>query len=672
MSRKKWVVAPYDKNKAAALSESSGLDPFAALLLVSRGIEEPEAFFEELPLSDPFLLMDMDKAVARIGKALENFERIAVFGDYDADGVTAAALVYSYLESRGANAVCYIPDRIDEGYGMNRAAIQKLHDDGVKLIVTVDNGISAPEEAAFAHSLGIDMVITDHHKAGEALPEAEAVIDPQRADCPSAFKERAGVGVAFQLISALEGDGEMLLENYADLIAIGTLADVVPLTDENRTYVKKGLEIINQSPRIGVQALKEAAGAADKALSATGVAFTLAPRINAAGRMGSAMTALKLLLSEDEEEAALLAEQIDAANKKRQQIEAEITAAAVEQLASAPENLNAPILVAAGEGWHPGVIGIVAARLTERYGKPSVVISLNGEDGKGSCRSIEGFSIYDALHASSDMLTHFGGHTLAAGLGIQKENIARFREAINDYARTVDMPYPELRLDCKLNPSYIDMTLVDALSMLEPFGAGNPQPLFGLFGMQLIGIKPVGDGKHLRLTLKKGNAEITAMQFGMTAYEFPFAVGDTVDAAVRIERNEFRGAVRPSVQIRDIRFSGGDEENLLKSERLYEKYKSGAALSQKEAAFLLPNRAFLLSVYGFLQKNEGWHYDEEVFCVRSGCKAARLCTVKVAIDVLCELGLLTREGERLCLVNGKKADLHTSEILAALSAAEGE
>ena len=400
MRRKKWTVAKCDKDFAATVAQELGTDAFAALIATSRGlndINEIDRFFDadaSLTL-DPFSIKDMDAASERINLAIDDFERICVFGDYDADGVTATALLYSYLETRGADVIRYIPDRIDEGYGMNCEAIEYLSGLGVKLIVTVDNGVSAIEEAKKCKELGIDLVVTDHHKVGEELPDAIAVVDPHREDCPSEFKEMSGVGVAFKLVCALEGgEEEMLLSEYGDLVALGTIGDVVTLTGENRAMVRKGLEMINKEPRPGITALMHEAGVYNKIFTSSTAAFTICPRINAAGRMSSANKALELLLCDDDDTASFIAEEINSMNSKRQHTETDIFSQAEKQLENNPEMLNDRVIVVDGEGWHPGVIGIVAARMVERYGRPCVVISRDGENAKGSCRSIEGFSIY--------------------------------------------------------------------------------------------------------------------------------------------------------------------------------------------------------------------------------------------------------------------------------------
>lgn len=673
MSRKKWLTAHIDKDLAAQVAESHSLDPFVSLILASRGItdyEDVEEFFEtDFSFCDPYLITDMDKAVERIEKAIELCERICVFGDYDADGVTSTTLMYSYLSDKGADVLYYIPDRVSEGYGMNCSAIDKLASQGVKLIVTVDNGISAIEEIDYAKTLGIDCVVTDHHKVGDALPNAVAVVDPHREDCNLHFKDWAGVGVAFKVVCALEkGDYTEILNNYADIIAIGTVADVVDLKDENRAIVKYGVAKINSSPCNGVNALRQIAGVSEKPLNAVGVTFSLAPRINAAGRIESAETALKLLLCDDLKVALDMAEQVDICNRKRHDFENEIMEAAVKHIESNHILKHSKVIVVCGEGWHHGVIGIVAARITEKYGKPTIVITFEGDEGTGSARSIDGFSVYDAIKSCENMLTHFGGHTMAAGLGIERENVEEFFIAINEYAKTIENVVPTLMLDCKLNPAYINAALVESLETLEPFGAGNAQPLFGIFGVRLSGIQPVGEGKHLRLNFTKANTQFTAMKFGANLNDFPYREGDIVDLAVKIEKNEFRGEIKASVQIRDIRFSGIDEENLFKSMGLYEKYKRREKLNVQEAKFLTPTREFLLGVFNFLKAYNVWSFDIETMLVRAKCPVEKYCTMQVSVDVLVELGLVRKENETLIFDgNGKKADLSSSKILKELN-----
>lgn len=678
MSRKKWITAHIDKEIAAQVAENHSLDPFTSLIVVSRGIteyEDVEEFFDtDFSFCDPYLIVDMEKAVERISLAVRNKEKICVYGDYDADGVTATALMYSYLLKNGADVVYYIPDRVSEGYGMSCRAVDSLKEQGVKLIVTVDNGISAVEEIDYANSLGIQTVVTDHHQVGDILPNAVAVIDPHREDCNIHFKDWAGVGVAFKVVCALEnGDYTEVLNDYADIIAVGTVADVVNLKDENRAIVKYGVSKINTNACNGINALRQVAGVGEKTLNAVGVTYSLAPRINAAGRMESAITALKLLLSDSLIDALQIAEKVDMCNRERHILENEITEAAIKHIESSERLKNSRVIVVCGEHWHQGVIGIAAARITEKYGKPSIIITFEGDKGTGSARSIEGFSVYDAIKSCNEYLTHFGGHTMAAGLGIKRENAESFFIKINEYANNIPSVVPTLTLDCKLNPAYINARLVASLEGLEPFGAGNPQPLFGIFAVKLTSIKGVGEGnRHLRLSFSKSSTQFTAMKFSTSLEEFPFREGDLVDLAVRIEKNEYRGEIKASVQIKDIRFSGVNEDNLFKSMSLYEKYKRGEQLTPHEARFITPAREFLLGVYKILKNYVTWDYDVETLLFRANCPVERYCTMCVSIDVLCELKLIKREAG--CIIfdgEGKKTDLSQSKILANLNGMRG-
>lgn len=669
--RKNWIFANANRDKAAAIAEEFCLDPFAALLLVSRSITENEKIEKFLfcndILSDPYEISDMDKAVERIGYAVDNYEKIMIFGDYDADGVTSTALLYLYLASQGADVSCYIPDRVSEGYGISCEAVKKFAQDGVSLIVTVDNGISAVEETALAKELGMDVVITDHHKVGEVLPDAVAVVNPHRKDCECDFREYAGVGVAFKLVCALEGDADAVLSEYADLAAIGTLADVVSVTDENRVIVKKGIEKINKHPRAGIKSLKSVANFSGKEMSASSVAFSIAPRINAAGRMESAMLAAKLLISDSVSEASEIAERIDKANRERQSVENEITQKAIELIESNDRVKYSPVIVVSGEGWHHGVIGIVASRLVSKYGKPAVVITTDGDEGKGSCRSIEGYSIYDALLSVSDMLTHFGGHTLAAGFGIKKKDIDEFRERLCNYKNSYDMPFASLNIDFNIKPSSVSTDLLAALSMLEPYGAQNPQPCFAMKKAVIKNIKPVGEGKHLRLTLSKDGDELSAMMFSTFLHDFPFEAGDVVDIAFRVERNEYRGELHASIHIQDIRFSDFEFEKYSLSMRTYEKFRKGSELNEKEIKLLTPDRAFFAGVYKFLRSKGHFTDQLDVFCHRSGCPYVRASTAQICFDVMCELGLASADVSGYKInENAQKVDLQSSQILSKL------
>ena len=678
MILRKWEVRPLDKERAAAFAQTYGVPFFLAMLMNIRGLDDAAHLREFLgegePLSDPFLLKDMDKAAARITRAVDNMEKIAVYGDYDADGVTSTAMLYSYLETRGADVIFYIPQREGEGYGMNMGAVEYLKEQGVSLIVTVDNGISSVQEVARANELGIDVVVTDHHRPQEILPDAVAVVDAYRPDDTSPYKHFSGVGIAFKLLMALEdgaGDVEDLLEAYSDLAAIGTIGDIVPLTGENRTLIRAGLERLSQSDRPGVQALLENAGIAGKALTSTNVAFTLVPRINATGRMGAPERAVRLLISGYEEEAEVLSEEICADNEERRRVEAEIAEAAFANI-EAKGYMKDRVVVVDGENWHHGVIGIVASRVTERCGKPCMIISRGETEAKGSGRSIEGFSLFEAICACGDLLIKFGGHPMAAGITLKPENIEAFRKRINRYAAEhfPQMPTQTVTLDCKLNPAALSVSMAQSLTQLEPFGNGNPQPVFGLFNMELSNVTPVGGGGHLRLTLEKNGAVITAMRFNTKPEALPYHIGDKIDLAVQLEAREFRGQPSLTVIVRDMKFAAFNTEKNIASLASFEKWQRGEVLSAEDKNRLYPDRACLAAIYRALRTVNGKETDQVRFVSQFG-KDMTLGLFKTALLVFEERGLVHSEiaddtfTATLIETNGK-TDITRSPVLLAL------
>lgn len=678
MILRKWEVRPLDKERAAAFAQTYGVPFFLAMLMNIRGLDDAAHLREFLgegePLSDPFLLKDMDKAAARITHAVDNMEKIAVYGDYDADGVTSTAMLYSYLETRGADVIFYIPQREGEGYGMNMGAVEYLKEQGVSLIVTVDNGISSVQEVARANELGIDVVVTDHHRPQEILPDAVAVVDAYRPDDTSPYKHFSGVGIAFKLLMALEdgaGDVEDLLEAYSDLAAIGTIGDIVPLTGENRTLIRAGLERLSQSDRPGVQALLENAGIAGKALTSTNVAFTLVPRINATGRMGAPERAVRLLISGYEEEAEVLSEEICADNEERRRVEAEIAEVAFADI-EAKGYMKDRVVVVDGENWHHGVIGIVASRVTERCGKPCMIISRGETEAKGSGRSIEGFSLFEAICACGDLLIKFGGHPMAAGITLKPENIEAFRKRINRYAaeRFPQMPTQTVTLDCKLNPAALSVSMAQSLTQLEPFGNGNPQPVFGLFNMELSNVTPVGGGGHLRLTLEKNGAVITAMRFNTKPEELPYHIGDKIDLAVQLEAREFRGQPSLTVIVRDMKFAAFNTEKNIASLASFEKWQRGEVLSAEDKNRLYPDRACLAAIYRALRTVNGKETDQVRFVSQFG-KDMTLGLFKTALLVFEERGLVHSEiaddtFTAALIETSGKTDITRSPVLLAL------
>ncbi len=616
---KRWKVAPCDHVAAVKCARQLEIPAMTAALLQNRGFDDPQKMHEMLEdqsISDPLLMLDMGKAVSTIQQAIDQEERIAVYGDYDADGVTATAMLVSYLASCGADVNYYIPEREGEGYGMNLHAIEKLKEFGIQLIVTVDNGIASVAEAKRAAELGMKLVITDHHQPQGEIPQAEAVVDPHRKEDQSPCKMLCGAGIAFKLILAMEGeyaDTESLLEEYAELAMLGTIGDVVPLVGENRILVKEGLRLLPRTNRPGLRALMEYAGVKEQTLGATTVAFSLVPRLNATGRMGSPKRAVELLIGENPMETDSLAAQICADNDRRRETEDQIMEEVMELLHREPQRLLDRVIVVEGQNWHHGVIGIVSSRLTERFEKPSIVISVTGEEARGSGRSVEGFSLFDAVYSCRDLLIRFGGHPMAAGLSLAPENVKLFRTRINRYAYALNcpMPVPELMLDGILKPSKISLEIPRAASLLEPFGTGNPAPLFGIFGVTLTSIHPVGNGKHLRLQVEKDGAVLQCMKFGMTAEQFPYQIGTKLDLAVTLECHPFRGQDTLSIYIREMKLSACSSELMIAGRQNYEKMLRKEALSPKEAAAILPSRSDAAQLYRILRAQNGYQGAEE-------------------------------------------------------------
>ena len=675
---KLWTVAPLDKNEAKAIQTRYQLPGIIAMLLQIRRITSPEEIedflYNDSQIASPLEIRDMDKACARVKSAIENGESICVYGDYDADGVTSTALLYSYLEAVGACVMYYIPSREYEGYGMNMHAVDILHEKGVNLIITVDNGIAAIREIAYAKSLGIDTVVTDHHMPLGELPDAAAVVDLHRPDCPSRFKELSGVGVAFKLIMALEGeycDADSLLDNYADLLSIGTIGDIVDLRGENRVFVKRGLQSLMNNDRAGILALIRNAGLAGKEITAGSVSFTLVPRINAVGRLGLSGKSVELLLTEDESEADDIAATMGSDNAERQQIEREIIRGIDERVQRDPSLVMDKVLVIDGEGWHQGVVGIVASRIKEIYGKPAIIVSRDGEFAKASGRSIEGFALCDAVAACADLLTHYGGHPMAVGLSLRSENIGSFRKRINQYADSIgQMPFDRLNIECKLNPASVSVELVRELSYLQPYGAGNPTPVFGFYNMTLANIIPLSNNKHLRLVFSRGGTAFSAMLFSTSAEEFPYEKGAVLDVAAGLDLNEYNGSISVSVIVKDLKRSSDDPQAILSGQRDFETFCRGGALSRAQLSALCPSREDFALLYRFLRENGGYFQKTETLVGRLGYRIG--CgKLRIMLEAMNELGLIEiREGLKtnqitLRPVKGK-VNLENAQIIKRL------
>lgn len=680
---KLWTVAPLNKQEANEIQSKYDLPSIIAMLLSIRGINTGDAIEDFLSdngeIASPFEIKDMDKAVGRIKRAIEEGEPVCVYGDYDADGVTSTTLMYSYLETVGANVMYYIPSREDEGYGMNTKAVDFLNEKGIKLIVTVDNGIAAINEIAYAKSLGIDTVVTDHHMPVGELPDACAVVDLHRSDCNSRFKQLSGVGVAFKVVMAIEGeycDTNALLDNYADLLAIGTIGDIVELKGENRVFAKRGLQSIMNSDRVGINALIEQAGLSNRKITAGNVSFTIVPRINAVGRLGLSHKCVSLFLTEDFEEAQNIASELCSDNADRQSIEKEILIQIDEKIKKNPSLVLDRIIVIDGENWKQGVVGIVASRIKEIYGKPTIIISRIGDEAKASGRSVEGFPLCDAVFACADVLTHYGGHPMAVGLSLESKNIELFRRRINEFAFNFGkMPYDSVKIDCKINPAYISTDLVSDLSYLEPFGAGNPTPQIGLYNMTLKNIIPLSNNKHLKLNLTRNGTNITAMKFNTSLEEFPFEIGDVLDLAATLSINEYNGNRSVSVYVNEIKSSSEDNERQLESLRLFEDFCAGNRISGEQAKSILPSRDDFALMYRFLRQNGGYSFPVETLVHKLSNKLD-YGKIRVIIEAMNELRLIEIiEGTNSCKINllnvKNKVDLGSAKIIKALSEVSG-
>ena len=638
--------APWsDEKYKAVLAAQQKENALLAGILAARGITDPAEALTllagEEELSDPALLTDMDAACQRIWQAIDNGETIAVFGDYDVDGVTATALLYQHLKGMGATVKCMLPSREGDGYGLSKNAIQSMHNKGCTLIVTVDNGISAVEEADFAASLGMDLIITDHHLPPETLPKAVAVVDPRREDDHSPFKGLCGAGVAFKLCAALDGcPPEEMLDYCGDLAAVGTVADVMPLTGENRTLVRSGLHQLQNTDRPGLEALLEEVGLTGKPVTAENVSYAIAPRINAAGRMDSAVTALQLVLCEDPDRAEELARKLNEINARRQEIELQIFNAAQELLEQEPERLEDRVMLLWGRDWHPGVIGIVASRLVERTGRPVIVVTVD-EHGecKGSGRSVQGFNLHDCIGSCADLLIRYGGHAMAAGLSVREENLPALRRRLNEWAARECPVLHATPLECDLS-IHLDRVTVESvrrLDQLAPYGAENPTPVFLLQNAVVDGVYPVSDGRHSRLRLRQGNASVYAVWFGMHPEQLPYTTGDVVDAALNLSVYDSPRGAQLSGRILDLHPAGLGSK-LAEQAALVAALRRGTPLTAEQKALITPDRSHMITVYRELQARR-WHAEDlQPLCAKLG--EENTGKTLVAVTALEQVGLI--------------------------------
>lgn len=685
--KKNWTSSATSEEMAsnetvALISSEIGLSKLSAQLLVNRGyatVSEAKEFLMKSCefLHDPFMLKDIDRGADRILAAVDRGERIVIYGDYDVDGVTSVSILYMYLKKLGAKIDYYIPTRVGEGYGMSKASIDKIVSSGVDLIVTVDTGITAAEEAEYVKSLGVSLVITDHHECHDVIPKADAVINPRQPDCPYPFKELAGVGVAFKLLCALEKKlhpDDSLAEcvgrvskEYADLVAIGTVADVMPVKDENRLLVSYGLKLMEESPRIAIDELLSAVNGDSgkyrqrKKITSGIIGFTIAPRINAAGRIKDASIAVEMFLSEDREKAAEYANKLCEINRERQAEENKIIESANMKIETEHDFEKDPVIVLSDKTWHHGVIGIVASRITEKYKCPSILVSFEGEEnngskedvGKGSGRSVKGLNLVEALTYCSDLLVKYGGHELAAGLTVTRENLAEFKERINDYARerlTLDSAASSLNADIELLPSDIDMRSAKELYAFEPFGVSNPVPVFLMRNLIVSSATNVGGGKHARLMLNKDNYMFQAMFFRRSIADIDIFEGDNVDVMFSLDVNSFQGKETLQFIIKDITLSESQFEREIEDREKSAAILSGAydfknATSQ-DVIDIVPTREDFRIVYNTLRRE--LRMEHNIFSIRALLKLLsedgydfKYIKLKLIIKVFQELNLLS-------------------------------
>ncbi len=677
-----WNISSYAPEDVAHLREA-GFSPLTAQVLCSRGYCTPRQAQDflrcDLPLCDPFALREMDAAVARIRKALRQGEKIAVYGDYDVDGITATCLLLDFLRHQKGRCVSYIPGRLEEGYGLNETAIRQLARERVSLIITVDCGITATDEAELCRALGIDLIVTDHHECKPELPDCCAVIDPHRPDRTYPHTDLSGVGVAFKLAAALGGDQEAVLASYGDLVCLGTIADVMTLRGENRTFVTRGLQLLAHPKRAGIAALLRECGCDPAQVTAATVGYVLAPRINAAGRMGQVEVAMDLFLTEDAANAAKNASALCRLNRQRQAIESDIYRDAVSRL-GADEVPGAIVL--AGESWHQGVVGIVASRMAEEYSCPTFLICMDGDRGKASSRSYGGFNLFSGLTSLSGLLESYGGHELAAGFTIRRDRIDEFRREITSLARRFTdsgEARSALEIDCAVAPSLLTLENVAALSQLEPCGSGCPRPVFCMEHVFVEQLSEVGGGKHLRLRLRTDSGEVcTAIFFSATARQAAVDQGDYIDVAFTPQVNEFRGMRSVQLNLVDLRQCRNERENNEAEEAAYQRCAKRQLISQEEARMLLPSRGEFAVVWRYLiSHNSAGEVVENAACLcrkisRATGKACSLMRTRICLDAFHELGLIELRLHPKYLhiritSDGSKVDLNQSSVIRYLT-----
>ena len=670
MSICEWIIKEIDEEKVSKYCQKYNIPYLAAAVLYSRGYcseSNIENFLMKAEKDDIFDITDMDKIVDRIEKAIKSGEKICIYGDYDADGITSSALLYSYLFERGANVFCYIPERNKDGYGLNKNALDFINSCETKLIITVDNGISAFDEIEYAKSLNIDVAVTDHHRVREELPCACAVVNPYRKECINLKnKNFAGVGVAFKVVQALEKDKmdtEELLKKYSEFVTIGTIGDSIELFGETKDIINYGLKSIPNSKKAGILSLLKCSNLLGKELDSISVAFGIVPRINACGRMENANLALRLLLCENLHEADKMSKEVCKLNDLRKITENKILDDVERILSEEPFRKYEKIIVAEGENWNHGVLGIVASKITQKYGKPCILITIEDEISRASCRSVEGFSIYEALLRNSKWLTRFGGHPMAAGFSMSTSNLELFKESLRKDSENYHIPYANLLIDFELEPTQISCDVLEDLKILQPYGAGNSEPIFGIFEVKLKKIVPIGKGKHLKLIFEKQGFEISALYFNKTIEDFLFCEGEMLDIAVTVHKNEYMGVIGVSCYIVDLRIAGSDLKKIMNEKSLYESFKRDRTINL-ELEDIIPVREDFIKIYQYIKilKNKSVRVD--LINKRLFNNSKNLFLIYIVLDVMEELGLvriLRNADEYKIIVNNVEGKVKISD-----------
>lgn len=666
---KKWIINKPDNTLSAKLAAECCVNSLCADVLNSRGITTAAQAAEKFnisELSDPFLIKDMKEASDIIMEAIEDFTPICIFGDYDCDGITATVMLFSYLECMGANVMYLLPER-DDGYGLTEENVRKMHEQGTEIIITVDNGISSHAEAELIYELGMRLIITDHHQPGDTLPKAEAIVNPHRKDDFSPFKLLCGAGVVLKLIAAAEGGSyDTAVNEYGELAALATIADIVSLTGENRYIASYGLKLLENSERAGVNALIAKSGVKFP-VTATSAAFGIVPRINASGRFGSPTLATRLLLTDDPDEAEMLADELERLNTLRKDEENSIIDSIKNTITENPSIIHERVLVLSGENWHHGIIGIIAARMVDRFDKPAFIITIEGETARGSARAFGDFSVFKALEYCSDLLLKYGGHSGAGGFTLRTDKLSEFTERLQEYARTSFeyMPIPDITADKLLSPADITLENVKGLKILEPFGEGCRQPVFALGNATVTEIIPLAKGLHTKLRLSCCGRNLEALLFRHSPDELFLNPQDKIDLMFTMDAQFFAGRETISIIVKDFRKCGLRQQQYFAAKDTYEKYCRNEILPSAYYQKICPERSELVNVY---QKIASGNHSTDTLYM-SLMTDINYCKMMLCIDIFAELGLINHDPfteEISTIRNAPKANLETSEILRAL------